>query len=135
MTFKDMERELQELRGMVGVLASILYDTNGEAVRSRIQSARKDWHKWRTERFQREVEAAEEVIAKAFRIGHENEGYYLVNKRVDDRLKVATIKPRDCKEDTPMLGKCCDCGYEGAEETTCPKREDGSHCVHWWDGE
>lgn len=20
------------------------------------------------------------------------------------------------------------------EETPCPKREDGVHCVHWWDG-
>lgn len=23
----------------------------------------------------------------------------------------------------------------GDEETPCPKREDGTHCVHWWDGD
>lgn len=23
----------------------------------------------------------------------------------------------------------------GSEETPCPKREDGTHCVHWWDGD
>ena len=32
-------------------------------------------------------------------------------------------------------GTCCSCGYAGQEETECPKREDRTHCVHWWDGE
>ena len=32
-------------------------------------------------------------------------------------------------------GVCCDCGYEGREETPCTKREDGTHCEHWWDGD
>ena len=36
---------------------------------------------------------------------------------------------KDCKP-----GKCCSCGYEGAEETECPSREDKTHCPHWWDG-
>jgi len=34
----------------------------------------------------------------------------------------------------PKNGKCCNCGYEGTEETPCPEREDQTHCVHWWDG-
>jgi len=34
----------------------------------------------------------------------------------------------------PKDGRCCDCGYHGQEETECPKREDKTHCVHWWDG-
>lgn len=32
-------------------------------------------------------------------------------------------------------GVCCDCGYDGQEETPCPKRDDRTHCVHWWDGD
>lgn len=24
---------------------------------------------------------------------------------------------------------------EDEEETPCPKRKDGTHCVHWWDGD
>ena len=32
-------------------------------------------------------------------------------------------------------GTCCSCGYDGQEETECPKRADRTHCVHWWDGE
>lgn len=39
--------------------------------------------------------------------------------------------------DNPMAcesGKCCACGYEGEMETPCPKRKDGIHCEHWWDG-
>ena len=38
------------------------------------------------------------------------------------------------------FGVCCTCGYEGDEETPCPKRNtakynfDQIHCVHWWDG-
>lgn len=35
---------------------------------------------------------------------------------------------------TGIGGKCCSCGYEGKEETPCPKREDKTHCEHWWDG-
>jgi len=31
-------------------------------------------------------------------------------------------------------GTCCSCGYTEEEETSCPKREDQIHCVHWWDG-
>lgn len=31
-------------------------------------------------------------------------------------------------------GRCCTCGYEGEKETPCKKREDKTHCVHWWDG-
>lgn len=34
----------------------------------------------------------------------------------------------------PLNGTCCSCGYDGPEETPCLKREDGTHCVHWWDG-
>jgi len=31
-------------------------------------------------------------------------------------------------------GICCDCGDIGLEEeTACPVREDGIHCVHWWE--
>ena len=30
-------------------------------------------------------------------------------------------------------GRCCDCNYEGAEETPCSGRADKTHCVHWWD--
>ncbi len=33
-----------------------------------------------------------------------------------------------------IAGTCCACGYAGAEETDCPKRADGRHCYHWWDG-
>ncbi len=31
-------------------------------------------------------------------------------------------------------GVCCGCQYDGYEETDCPKREDGIHCVCWWEG-
>ncbi len=31
-------------------------------------------------------------------------------------------------------GRCCSCGYEGEKETPCKKREDKTHCEHWWDG-
>jgi hypothetical protein len=31
-------------------------------------------------------------------------------------------------------GKCCGCGYEGDEETPCPRRKDEIHCNHYWDG-
>jgi hypothetical protein len=34
----------------------------------------------------------------------------------------------------PKNGTCCSCGYDSDEETPCAKREDGSHCVYWWDG-
>lgn len=34
---------------------------------------------------------------------------------------------------TPKGGTCCACGYEGYEETLCPKSEDGGHCNHWYD--
>jgi hypothetical protein len=34
----------------------------------------------------------------------------------------------------PVNGECCSCGYDGAEETPCEARADGTHCVHWWDG-
>lgn len=34
----------------------------------------------------------------------------------------------------PREGVCCSCGYDGEEETDCPKREDDTHCEHWWDG-
>jgi len=34
----------------------------------------------------------------------------------------------------PVMGRCCGCGYTGLEETPCPERKDGVHCVHWWDG-
>ena len=37
-------------------------------------------------------------------------------------------------EDKPKDGKCCACSYEGTEETDCLAREDGIHCVHWWEG-
>lgn len=30
-------------------------------------------------------------------------------------------------------GKCCDCGYDGPEETECLVRKDKTHCAHWWD--
>lgn len=35
----------------------------------------------------------------------------------------------------PTGGTCCGCGYAGPEETTCPTRQDGVHCSHWWDGD
>ena len=35
----------------------------------------------------------------------------------------------------PADGMCCGCGYSGEEETACAEREDGVHCVHWWDGD
>jgi hypothetical protein len=31
-------------------------------------------------------------------------------------------------------GKCCGCDYDGEEETECTERDDGQHCVHWYDG-
>jgi len=31
-------------------------------------------------------------------------------------------------------GTCCSCDYSKKEETPCLKREDETHCVHWWDG-
>jgi hypothetical protein len=34
----------------------------------------------------------------------------------------------------PIDGVCCGCGYCGEEETPCPKRDDGVHCWHWYDG-
>jgi hypothetical protein len=34
----------------------------------------------------------------------------------------------------PMNGVCCCCNFSGEEETTCPSRADGIHCVHWWEG-
>ena len=34
----------------------------------------------------------------------------------------------------PSSGVCCSCGYSGEEETECPKREDKTHCEHWWEG-
>ena len=34
----------------------------------------------------------------------------------------------------PKNGRCCCCGYEGAQETECPNRNDKTHCVHWEDG-
>ena len=34
----------------------------------------------------------------------------------------------------PIDGTCCSCGYSGADETPCLKREDGTHCEHWCDG-
>lgn len=30
-------------------------------------------------------------------------------------------------------GKCCACGYIGKQDTDCPKREDNTHCFHWFD--
>ena len=33
-----------------------------------------------------------------------------------------------------ILGVCCDCHYGGEDETPCAAREDGTHCVHWWEG-
>ena len=41
---------------------------------------------------------------------------------------------QDGKVDAIKAGRCCCCGYEGQEETECPKRQDKTHCVHWWDG-
>lgn len=34
----------------------------------------------------------------------------------------------------PLEGVCCQCAYAGEEETPCPKRDDETHCNHWWDG-
>lgn len=31
-------------------------------------------------------------------------------------------------------GTCCACGYADEAETPCPKRDDGLHCNHWWEG-
>ena len=36
--------------------------------------------------------------------------------------------------DKEIYGKCCSCGYEKSKETPCPKRDDKTHCVLWWDG-
>ncbi len=38
------------------------------------------------------------------------------------------------KKGTGVDGRCCACGYDEPDETACPKREDETHCVHWWDG-
>ncbi len=35
----------------------------------------------------------------------------------------------------PIGGICCQCGYGSPGETPCSKREDGTHCNHWWDGD
>jgi len=33
-------------------------------------------------------------------------------------------------------GTCCACGSNKATDgQECPKREDGSHCRHWWEGD
>jgi hypothetical protein len=39
------------------------------------------------------------------------------------------------KPPTPKDGVCCSCGYSGNEQTKCQKREDRTHCVHWWEVE
>ena len=28
---------------------------------------------------------------------------------------------------------CCNCGYNGIEETECPGSDDKMHCECWWD--
>ena len=38
-------------------------------------------------------------------------------------------------DDGPKEGTCCSCAYHGENETPCSVREDGTHCVHWWDGD
>ena len=43
-------------------------------------------------------------------------------------------EPVEKTKEPTVDGKCCSCGYAGKEETTCDKREDKSHCYHWWDG-
>ena len=35
----------------------------------------------------------------------------------------------------PVDGACCACGNDQPEETPCLKREDHTHCVHWWEGD
>jgi hypothetical protein len=45
-------------------------------------------------------------------------------------------KPKAAKEKASAQdGVCCGCGYAGEEEMPCAGREDGTHCVHWWDGD
>ena len=31
-------------------------------------------------------------------------------------------------------GTCCACGESDTEDQECHAREEGTHCVHWWDG-
>lgn len=36
--------------------------------------------------------------------------------------------------DVPVAGRCCSCGQTNEAPQTCRKREDKTHCNHWWDG-
>lgn len=42
---------------------------------------------------------------------------------------------REARREIPVDGVCCYCGYSGELETECPKSDDQSHCLHWWEGE
>jgi hypothetical protein len=44
------------------------------------------------------------------------------------------MSSKKSKKPKPVDGVCCACQYSKADETHCPKRSDGVHCVHWWDG-
>lgn len=49
-------------------------------------------------------------------------------------IVVLMYRPYWSRKKYPRDGVCCGCGYTGHEETNCPGRDDGIHCVHWWDG-
>jgi hypothetical protein len=58
-------------------------------------------------------------------------GTHVLADRLEEevvRLK-GTVPRRE-----PVTGVCCACGYDGEVETDCPEREDGQHCMHWYDG-
>ena len=43
-------------------------------------------------------------------------------------------KPKPMTPEERKDGTCCACFYDGVKETPCPKREDRTHCEHWWEG-
>lgn len=45
------------------------------------------------------------------------------------------IESGRCGMEKPEVGKCCSCGYDGNSEQVCYRREDTTHCDHWWEGE
>ena len=96
----EYDGELEALRAMVGSLYSGLMATTklllqeglqGDITKreckltlTRLEAAADGWHRWRTERFNREIAAAEETICKAFEIGGECKAYYGIYKKVID---------------------------------------------------
>lgn len=63
------------------------------------------------------VEAALWAVAREFYVRQDDDG-----------------APAHTPNEQTKDGRCCSCGYDGEVETPCLKREDETHCEHWWDG-